>query len=128
VPGFDLRAVVHVHVVAVKAPPDDVAQFGFGASAGAVEPLLPLLYERRVGIGRHSLRNTPFLLGSVLGAGAKLDTAFAVVISLHGDTADALAVSGALPVVPGEIAVVTMAHCSPNLLLRPLRAFGASHL
>ena len=58
----DLWAVVHIHVAAVKAPPDNFAQFGFGASAGAMGPLLLHLRELDVGLGTYRLRNAPFLL------------------------------------------------------------------
>jgi hypothetical protein len=46
----------------------------------------------------------------VLGASAKLDGAFAVVVSLHGKTADALAISGALPTVTRDSAIMAVAH------------------
>jgi len=59
---FDLWAVVHVHVVAMKAPPDDIAEFGLGASALATGPLVPPLDERGVGLERHRFRNAPLLL------------------------------------------------------------------
>jgi len=60
--GFNLWAVVCVHMVTVKAPPDDVAQVGFGTSAFAIWPLVPPLDERRVVAGSHRFRNIPFLL------------------------------------------------------------------
>lgn len=113
-PGFDLGAVAHVHMVAMEAPPDDAAEFGCDTSAFAMGPLVPSLDERSVGLGRHSLRYAPLLLGCVLGASAKLDGAVAVVVSLHGETADAFAVLAALPVMPSEVAVVAVAHLSPD--------------
>jgi hypothetical protein len=98
----------------MEAPADDFAQFGFGAAAFAMRSVLPPLDQRRVGLGSHRFSNAPLLLGCVLGTSAKLDGASAMVVSLHGDSADALAVSLALPVMPGLIAVVTMAHVSPE--------------
>jgi hypothetical protein len=129
---LDFWAVVHIHVVAMKAPADDLARFGFGAFAFAMGqrrlPLAAPLDEPAVsGLGRQRFRHAPCLLGCVLGAGAKLDGAHIVVVSFHGKTTDALAVSAALPVVPRKIAIVTMAHLSPNLLLSRLRPFASAH-
>jgi len=113
-------------MVAMKAPADGVAQFGFGASAFATGPLVPPLDKRRVGLGRHSFRYASCLLGCMRWAGAQFDGALAVVASLHWETADAFTVFAALPVVPDLSAVVTMAHVSPNgplmrRLLSPVR-------
>jgi hypothetical protein len=124
---FNFWVVLRINVIAPQTEADDSA-FGFGAAAFATGPFAPPLDERRVGLRRHRFRYTPLLLGLVLFANAKLDGAFAVVVSLHGKTADAFAVLAALPVVPGLIAVVTVAHCSPNLPLMRLRAFDALHL
>src|ERR1700675_267634 len=121
VPIFDLWVVLRISVIAPQTEGDDSA-FGFGAAASTTRPLLQPLDERRVGLGSHGFRNTPFLLGCVFaGASAKFDGAFAVVISLHGKTTDALAVSGALPIVPGEITIMTVAHSAPNVPLTRLR-------
>ena len=60
---LDFWSELRIHVVAVQAKADDLAHFGFGASAFAMGPLLPPLDERRVGLGRSRFRNTPFLLG-----------------------------------------------------------------
>jgi hypothetical protein len=114
-PILDLRAVIYIHMVAMKAPADDVAEFGFGATAFATGPLLPSPDERRVGLGRHSLRNASLLLGCVLGAGAKLDWAIGVVVPLHGKTAAAFAIFATLPVMPSPIAPVMMAHNRTSL-------------
>jgi hypothetical protein len=115
-------------MVAMETPADDVAEFGFGASAFAMEPLLPLLYERSVGLGRHRFCVAQLLCGSVLGASAKLDGASAVVVSFHQETADALAVFAALPIVPREITIMTVAHASPNVPLTPQGLFLAALL
>ena len=61
-PILDLRAVIYIHMVAMKAPPDDVAQFGFGATTFATKPLVPALDERGVGLARHGSRKAPLLL------------------------------------------------------------------
>jgi hypothetical protein len=45
-------------------------------------------------------------------ASAKFDGAIAVVVSFHQETADALAVSSALPIVAGIIAIMAVAHLS----------------
>jgi hypothetical protein len=51
----------------------------------------------------------------MFGARPKLDGAFAVVTPLHGEAAAAFAVFvAALPIVPGCIAVMTVAHVSPS--------------
>jgi hypothetical protein len=102
----------------MKAPTDDLARFGLGTSAFAMGqrrlPLAAPLDEPTViGLGRYRFRHASFLLCGVLGASAKLDRAFAVVISFHRVTADALAVFAALPIVPRKIAIVTVAHSSP---------------
>lgn len=123
---LDFWSELRIHVVAMKAPADDVAEFGFGATAFATGAFMPFLDERRVGRGRHCLGNTLLLLGCVLWASAKLEGAFAVVVSLHGKTTDALAVSGALPVVPSKIAIVAMAHLAPSLLLMRLQPIDAA--
>ncbi len=96
---FDLWVVLRISVIAPQTEADD-SVFSFCASALATGSLLPPLDERRVRLGRHSLRNASLLLGCVLGTGAKLYGAFAVSVPLHGKTANALAVFGALPVVP----------------------------
>jgi hypothetical protein len=129
---LDFWAVVHIRVAAMEAPADDLARFGFGASAFAMGqcrfPLVARLDKPAViGLGRDRFRNAPCLLGCMLGSGAKLDGAHIVVVSLHQDTAEALAVSAALPVVPRKIAIVTMAYLSPNLLLSRLRPFASAH-
>src|ERR1017187_4706164 len=49
---FDLWVVVHIHVVAMEAPANGLAGLGFSASAFAMGPLLPLLRERLVRLGR----------------------------------------------------------------------------
>ena len=128
---FDLWVVLHVDVVAMKAPADDLARFGLDASAFAMGqrrlPLAAVLDGRSVGLGSHRFRNAPFLLGCVLGASAKLDWAVAVVVSFHGKTAYAPAVPAALPIVPSEIAVMRVAHLSPKLLTRLRPIASASH-
>jgi hypothetical protein len=48
----------------------------------------------------------------MLGTRTKLDWAIAVVVSFHGQTTAAFAVPTALPVVPGEIAIMAVAHLS----------------
>jgi len=45
-------------------------------------------------------------------ASAKFDGAIAVVVSFHQETAEALAVSAALPIVTGIIAIMAVAHLS----------------
>jgi hypothetical protein len=126
--SFNFWAVVHIDVVAMEAPADDLARFGFDTSAFAMGALPQPLGKRSVRFGRHRFCNAPLLLGCVLGARTKLDWAIAVVVSFHGQTTAAFAVPTALPVVPGEIAIMAVAHCSPNLPLMRLRAFDASHL
>jgi len=112
----------------MKAPADDFVQFGFAAVALATGPLPPFLDERGVRLRRHCLLYAPLLLIRMLGTRTKFDWAIAVVVSFHGQTTAAFAVPTALPVVPGEIAIMAVAHCSPNLPLMRLRAFDASHL
>ena len=89
---------------------------------------MPSLDERRLGFGSNRFRYATYSLGFMLRASTKLDWTIAVIVRLHHETAAAFAVPTALPVVPGEIAVVTVAHASPNLPLMRLRAFDASHL
>ena len=101
--SFNFWAVVHIDVVAMEAPADDLARFGFYTSAFAMGALPQPLGKRGVGLGRHRFRYAPLLLGCVLGARTKLDGAIAVVVSFHQETADALAISRALPIVPGDI-------------------------
>jgi hypothetical protein len=113
---FNFWVVLRISVIAPETEADDSC-FGFGATALATGAFMPFLDERRVGLGSYRFSNTPFLLGCVLCASAKFDGTLAVVVSLHGETADAFAIFGALPVMPGEIAVVSMVHCSPNLSL-----------
>ena len=49
-----------------------------------------------------------FLLRFVLGARSEFYRTIAVVVPLHGQTADALALVAALPVVPGDVAKVSV--------------------
>ena len=75
-------------------------------------PLVRLLHERTVRFGRHRFRHPSFLFGCVLGTRAKFDRAIAVVVSFHRQTADTVAVFAALPIVPGEIAIMAVAHAA----------------
>lgn len=88
VAGFDLGAVAHINVVTVEAPAGHIAQFDLGASAFAMracrQPLAPLLDGLGIGLGRHRFRYRSCLLPCVLGAGAQLNPASAVVAVLHG--------------------------------------------
>jgi hypothetical protein len=59
---FDLWAIFYVHVIAMEAPADDIAQFGFGASASATGPLVPLLDGLKIGLGSHRFSNALLLL------------------------------------------------------------------
>jgi hypothetical protein len=129
---FDFSAIVLIHMVAMKAPADDLARFGFGASAFAMRQrrlalAAPLDKPAVIGLGSQRFRHAPFLLGCVLRTRTKLDSAIAVVVSFHQETTDALAVSDALPIVPSEIAVMTVAHLSPKLLTRLRPIASASH-
>jgi hypothetical protein len=110
--SFNFWAVVHIDVVAMEAPADDLARFGFDTSAFAMGALPQPLGKRSVGFGRHRFCNAPLLLGCVLGARTKFDWAIAVVVSFHGQTTAAFAVPTALPVVPGIIAIMAVAHLS----------------
>jgi hypothetical protein len=126
---FDLPAITDIHMVAMKAPANDLARFGLGASAFAMGqrrlPLVRLLDERSVTLGRHRFCDASFLFGCVLGTRAKFDRAVAVVVSFHRQTADTVAVFDALPIVPGEIAEMSVAH-SLLLLFMPLRPTGSA--
>ena len=83
---FNFRAVVCVRVVAIQAPADDLAGLVGNAPAFTVGPRLPLLPQAlgfgfRLGGAR--LRHAALKVGGVLGTGAKLDGALAVVVALH---------------------------------------------
>ena len=129
-PFVDLWAVVRIHVVAMKAPANDLARFGLGASAFAMGqrrvPLVTLLGERSVRLGRHRFRDSSFLFGCVLGTRAKFDRAIAVVLSFHRQTADTVALFAALPIVPGEIAEMSVAHSLRSPLMRQRPTGSAS--
>lgn len=58
VPSLDGGTVVQIDVIAMEALADNLASFGFGASAFATGTLVPPLDERRVGLGSHRFRNT----------------------------------------------------------------------
>jgi hypothetical protein len=75
-----------------------------------------LLDIRSVHVGRHRFRQALLLFDSVLGARAKFDRAIAVVVSLHRQTANTVAFLTALPIMPGTIAEMAVAHLSPLLL------------
>src|ERR1700693_336352 len=79
-------------------------------------PLVRLLHERSVRLGRHRFRHASVLFGCVLGTRAKFDRAIAVVVSFHRQTADTVAVFAALPIVPGEIAEMTVIQAATNSL------------
>jgi hypothetical protein len=74
-------------VVAPQAEARDLAHSGFGAAAGAVKPVIPLLDGLRIGLGSYRFSNALLLIGFVFGAGTKFDGAIAVVVFLHGETA-----------------------------------------
>ncbi len=123
VTGFDLGAVVRIHVVALDAPADYFAGFGFGASAFAMwQRRLPLVTQA-VGafllLRTHRFRDPALLLGLVLRARAKLDGALAVVVALHGQAADAFAVFAALPIVPLGVAIMSVHQSAPTEACSP---------
>ena len=111
---FNFRVVLCVRVVAPQAEAHDLHCLGFSATALAVGAFVPPLGGLRLGLARPRLSYGQLLLGCMLGAGAKLDRALAVVVTLHGKTTKAFTVFAASPVMPGEIAIMTVAHVSPK--------------
>jgi len=98
-------------VITPQTEADDSA-FGFGAAALAMRSFLPVLDNRRVRLRRHPFRYGSFLLWCVFRASTQFNPASAVVAVLHGHTVvEALAFGiAAFPRMPGDIAMVTVAH------------------
>jgi hypothetical protein len=105
------RAPFRVHVVAPQAPTDDLACVHVITSASAMgHPALRfVISDVRCGVAvEHCLENSDFLLGCMFGAGTKLNWTIAVIMPLHRQTADALAVIAALPIVSDDFAKVAV--------------------
>jgi len=121
-PVLKLRAPVCIHVVAMQAPADHVAGSVAGAPALAVGsyrlPLLELANELGVRAASSRIRYAALKLGGVLGTGAKLNGALAVVVALHREAANAFAVFAALPIVPLGIAKVPVHQLPPSVFFR----------
>ena len=109
VPVYNLWAVFHVHVVTPQAPADNCTGIGVGAPALAMETRLLALFAQTGEVdlycGGLDFRHQPILF-SVFSTRTKFDRAIAVVMSLHGKTANALAVLAALPFVPDDFTEV----------------------
>jgi hypothetical protein len=127
-----LSAIFQVRFLDVEAEPP-VAVAAPDASAHEIETRRSAQRTPELVLGRNieqasRRRGILFALGHVIDAwhrfhvsklrramfraSAKFDGAIAVVVSFHQETADALAVSAALPIVTGIIAIMAVAHLS----------------
>jgi hypothetical protein len=90
---FDCGCIFPIHMIAMQTPADNSVEVDLGAPALAVGRCCVLLLGKEIYFGHH-------LRHAVLGARPKLHRAIAVVIVVHGQTADAEAVSAAFVLVP----------------------------
>ena len=106
---FDFRVVLDVHVIAPDTKSDNCAGIGVGAPALAMETRLLALFAQTGEVdlycGGLDFRHQPILF-SVFSTRTKFDRAIAVVMSLHGKTADANAIIATLPFVPDDFTEV----------------------
>jgi hypothetical protein len=112
------RAPFRVHVVAPKAPTDDLACVDVFTTAMAMGYGPVRFIKHRLmqsAIVRHGFEYSGFVLGIVLGAWTEFHRTIAMVVPLHGQTTDAFAVVTALPIVPCDFAKVFV-HCDLILL------------
>ena len=106
---FDSRVVLDIAVATPQAPADNCAGIGVGAPALAMETRLLALFAQTGEVdlycGGLDFRHQPILF-SVFSTRTKLDGTIAVVMSLHGKTADANAIIATLPIVPDDFTEV----------------------
>jgi hypothetical protein len=106
---FDSRVVLDIAVATPQAPADNCAGIGVGAPALAMETRLLALFAQTGEVdlycGGLDFRHQPILF-SVFSTRTKFDRAIAVVMSLHGKTADANAIIATLPFVPDDFTEV----------------------
>ena len=109
VPGLDFRAVVCVDMIAPQAETNASAGGEVGAPALAMGSRSLALWGQNAEVNLlcvgGDFRRQP-ILTSMFGTRTKLDGAIAVVMSLHRQTANALAVLAALPIVPDDFTEV----------------------
>jgi len=107
---FDFLAVLNIAVVTPQAKANSGTGDNVGAPALAMETRLLALFAQTGEVdlygGGLDCRHLLIRFVFVLRAGAKLDGAIAVIALLHRKTANAIAVSTALPFVPGNIAIM----------------------
>ena len=107
---FVFRAVLNIAVATPQAPADDCAGIGVGATALAMEAWLlsALAQAGEVDLycGGLDCRHLLLRFVFVFGTRTKLNRAIAVVMSLHGKTADANAIIATLPFVPDDFTEV----------------------
>jgi hypothetical protein len=129
---LDFWAVLNIAVATPQAPADNCAGIGVGASALAVSLRALALWgqDAEVDLYCAGLDFSHLLIRCVfvLGTGAKLDGALAVIALLHRETAEAVAVFAAIEVVPGDVTMMPMAHlvffsfrCTRRDVFMPLR-------
>jgi hypothetical protein len=114
VPIFGSGSVLNIAVATPQAPADNCAGIGVGTTALAISLRALALWGQDTEVDlycggvdfSHLLIRCVF----VLGTGAKLDGALAVIALLHRETAEAVAVFAAFEVVPGDVTMMPMAH------------------
>ena len=111
---FDFRVVLNIAVATPQAPADNCAGIGAGAPALAISLRVLALWgqDTEVNLYCGGLDFSHMLIRCVfvLGTGAKLNRAIAVIALLHRETAEAVAVFAAIEVVPGDVTMMPMAH------------------
>jgi hypothetical protein len=107
---FNRRGPFRVHVIAPKAPPDELACVELITATSAMGHWLGCLlacFRFGVGVGCR-FENEGFLFGFVLRAGTEFNRTITVIVSLHREVADAVAIGFALPIVSGDVAKMSV--------------------